>query len=170
MPQTADPLCLSAIARSRVVCALRLGVCVLTSPFSKLCVYWTNSSPTHRVFTHTHTQWPVGVYPHRRRRSPPHARIVRAVDLPTRVCVSWANKGLNCVCASQQASIITTDSMGGVPRTDALWNKLACPREPTGSLSEAIYSPHTQRLTAGPASPRVRLAPTAQTVRVPTVH
>ena len=43
-------------------------------------------------------------------------------------------------------------SMGDVPRTDALWNKLACPREPTGSLSEAIYSPHTQRLTAGPAS------------------
>ena len=42
--------------------------------------------------------------------------------------------------------------MGDVPRTDALWNKLACPREPTGSLSEAIYSPHTQRLTAGPAS------------------
>ena len=39
-----------------------------------------------------------------------------------------------------------------VPRTEALWNKLACPREPTGSLSEAIYSPHTQRLTAGPAS------------------
>ena len=31
--------------------------------------------------------------------------------------------------------------MGDVPRTDALWNKLACPREPTGSLSEAIYSP-----------------------------
>ena len=31
-----------------------------------------------------------------------------------------------------------------VARTDALWNKLACPREPTGSLSEAIYSPHTQ--------------------------
>ena len=30
-------------------------------------------------------------------------------------------------------------------RTDALWNKLPCPREPTGSLSEAIYSPHTQR-------------------------
>ena len=28
--------------------------------------------------------------------------------------------------------------MGDVPRTDALWNKLACPREPTGSLSEAI--------------------------------
>ena len=51
-----------------------------------------------------------------------------------------------------QASISTTDSMGDVPRTDALWNKLACPREPTGSLSEAIYSPHTQRLTAGPAS------------------
>ena len=41
---------------------------------------------------------------------------------------------------------------GLVARTDALWNKLACPREPTGSLSEAIYSPHTQRLTAGPAS------------------
>ena len=29
--------------------------------------------------------------------------------------------------------------MGDVHRTDALWNKLACPREPTGSLSEAIY-------------------------------
>ena len=43
-------------------------------------------------------------------------------------------------------------SRGPVARTDALWNKLACPREPTGSLSEAIYSPHTQRLTAGPAS------------------
>ena len=26
----------------------------------------------------------------------------------------------------------------GFARTDALWNKLACPREPTGSLSEAI--------------------------------
>ena len=42
-------------------------------------------------------------------------------------------------------------SRGLVARTDALWNKLACPREPTGSLSEAIYSPHTQRLAAGPA-------------------
>ena len=28
---------------------------------------------------------------------------------------------------------LSTDSMGDVPRTDALWNKLACPREPTGS-------------------------------------
>ena len=28
---------------------------------------------------------------------------------------------------------------GFVARTDAPWNKLACPREPTGSLSEAIY-------------------------------
>ena len=35
--------------------------------------------------------------------------------------------------------ITTTDSMGDVHRTDALWNKLACFREPTGSLSEAIY-------------------------------
>ena len=34
--------------------------------------------------------------------------------------------------------------MGDVPRTDALWNKLACPREPSGSLSEAIYAVHTR--------------------------
>jgi len=45
---------------------------------------------------------------------------------------------------TKQASSSTTDSVGDVPRTDALWNKLACPRESTGSLSEAIYSPHTQ--------------------------
>ena len=38
----------------------------------------------------------------------------------------------------------TTDGMGDVPRTDALWNKLACPREPSGSLSEAIYAVHTR--------------------------
>jgi hypothetical protein len=44
--------------------------------------------------------------------------------------------------------------MGDVPRTDALWNKLACPREPTGSLSEAIYSPeHRQNFASSPPSP-----------------
>ena len=32
----------------------------------------------------------------------------------------------------------------GMSTHDALWNKLARPREPTGSLTEAIYSPHTQ--------------------------
>ena len=53
--------------------------------------------------------------------------------------------------ASKQA-LPHAPSRGLVARTDTLWNKLACPREPTGSLSEAIYSPHTQRLTAGPAS------------------
>ena len=39
---------------------------------------------------------------------------------------------------NKQSRISTTDSIYDVPRTDALWNKLACPREPTGSLSEAI--------------------------------
>ena len=48
---------------------------------------------------------------------------------------------------TEQASISITDSMGDVPRTDALLNKLACPREPTGSLNKAIYSPHTQTHT-----------------------
>ena len=58
-----------------------------------------------------------------------------------------------------KASISTTDSMGDVPRTDALLNKLACPREPTGSLSEAIYSPRTVTQTHrwSPASRASRL-------------
>ena len=53
---------------------------------------------------------------------------------------------------SSKQALAHAPSRGLVARTDALWNKLACPREPTGSLSEAIYSPHTQRLAAGPAS------------------
>ena len=52
-----------------------------------------------------------------------------------------------------KANIRTTDSMGDVPRTDAHWNKLACPREPTGSLSEAIYSPRTSSKQASISTP-----------------
>ena len=51
---------------------------------------WPPRAPPNMLSFAVVTEWPVGVYPHRRRRSPPHARIVRAVDLPTRVCVSWA--------------------------------------------------------------------------------
>ena len=51
---------------------------------------WPPRAPPNMLSFAVVTEWPVGVYPHRRRRSPPHARIVRAVALPTRVCVSWA--------------------------------------------------------------------------------
>ena len=51
---------------------------------------WPPRAPPNMLSFAVVTEWPVGVYPHRRRRSPPHARIVRAVDLPTRVCVPWA--------------------------------------------------------------------------------
>ena len=54
---------------------------------------WPPRAPPNMLSFAVVTEWPVGVYPPRRRRSPPHARIVRAVDLPTpaRVCVFvWA--------------------------------------------------------------------------------
>ena len=73
------------------------------------------------------------------------------IELQHHPCRPFGPYPLRLGVSSKQA-LPHAPSRGLVARTDALWNKLACPREPTGSLSEAIYSPHTQRLTAGPAS------------------
>ena len=46
------------------------------------------------------TEWPVGVYPRRRRWSPPHACLVRAVGQSSPCeCMSGQNKDLICCCS-----------------------------------------------------------------------
>ena len=86
--------------------------------------------------------------------SPRRAAATRttATCAPTRSSRLWVYHFVKSRVKASKQALPHAPSRGLVARTDALWNKLACPREPTGSLSEAIYSPHTQRLTAGPAS------------------
>ena len=70
-------------------CRGERGTARAAATLREIGLRWPPRAPPNLLSFAVVTEWPVGVYPHRRRRSPPHARIVRAVDLPTRVCVSW---------------------------------------------------------------------------------
>ena len=63
------------------------------------------------------TEWPVGVYPPRRRRSPPHARMYGRLTFQP-ACVSRGlNKGLSCVCVTYYLrSISIGESLAYPPR------------------------------------------------------
>ena len=84
------------------------------------------------------TEWPVGVYPRRRRWSPPHACLVRAVGRSSPCeCMSGQNKDLICCLLLFSLQAKTVAGMWDTPflLPERLFIRRFGPREPVRTVS-----------------------------------